>query len=263
MNVIQLSDLHLCEGGRFAFSRADSTRALRETVDYFLSSFIDIDAVIVCGDVSNDGSPGSYQTAKSELARLPWPVYYIPGNHDNRLAMQQAQLLPQDRNQAACRRLNFSEASIILLDSVLEGQSRGGISDETLKLLENCLSKDDDRPTFLFMHHVPFCTGYSVMDEPFEQVDKLMQTLSDQKNLHICCGHIHASIATRMRQISVCTCSPVCMAMEFDLTPQGGNMFYTSEPQFALHAVKGTQVITHFVTVPTRELREGPYPFWA
>ena len=192
---------------------------------------------------------------------MPWPVYYIPGNHDKHIAMQQAQLLPEDWRQATCRRIDFPEARIILLDSVQKGQSRGGVSDEALELLRDSLPVDDNKPTFLFMHHVPFRTGYTVMDEPFEQVEKLMELLANRQNLYVCCGHIHASIVTKMQQISVNTCPPVCMAMEFDLTPQGGDMFYTSEPQFALYTVEGSQVITHFVTVPTREIRKGPYTF--
>lgn len=261
MNIIQISDLHLCENNKYAFLRADSTLALHRTVDYFLHSSIQADVVVVSGDVSTDGSIGAYQTAKKELARLPWPVYYIPGNHDNPAAMQKMQLLPEDWRQAACRRIEFPEAVIILLDSVRRGQSRGGVSDETLELLKSALSEDDGRPTFLFMHHVPFRTGYTAMDEPFEQVEKLMKLLSGRQNLYMCCGHIHAPIVTKMQQISVNTCPPICMAMEFDLTPQGGDMFYTSEPQFMLHVVEGAQVITHFATVPTGEIRKGPYTF--
>lgn len=261
MNIVQISDLHLCENNKCAFFQADSTLALRKTVDYLLHLTIDVDVVVVSGDVSNDGSIGAYQAAKKELERLPWPVYYIPGNHDDQFAMQKTQLLPKDRIQAACRRIDFPEAVIILLDSVQKGKSGGCVSDEILELLKNILTKDDSRPTLLFMHHVPFRTGYTVMDEPFEQVEKLMDVLNGQQNMYVCCGHIHAPMSTKLQHLYINTCPPVCMAMEFDLTPHGGNMFYTSEPQFVLHAVEGSQVITHFVTVPTGEVRKGPYTF--
>lgn len=261
MNIIQISDLHLCENDHPAFQWADSTLALRNTVDYFLHSSIEADAVVVSGDISNDGSIGAYQTAKDELDRLPWPVYYIPGNHDDPVAMQQMQMLPRDPYQAACRRLDFPEAVIILLNSAHKGLSSGYVSNEALKLLKKYLSEDDGRPTFLFMHHVPFRTGYTVMDEPFEQAEKLMRLLAGRQNLLICCGHIHASIVTKVQQVSMNTCPPVCMAMEFDLTSQGGDMFYTSEPQFTLYVVEGSQVVTHFATVPTGESRRGPYTF--
>ena len=68
MNIIQLSDLHLCENNNHAFLHADSTLALHKTVEYFLHSSIEADVVVVSGDVSNDGSIGAYQTAKNELA---------------------------------------------------------------------------------------------------------------------------------------------------------------------------------------------------
>lgn len=261
MNIIQITDLHLCKDGGPAFLHADSSRALRQTVDYFLQTPIRADAVVVSGDISSDGSLSAYQAAKRELGRLPWPVYYIPGNHDDRRTMQQAALIPADPQQAVCHRVDLQDVSLILLDTVLDGQSRGGVSDDTLALLSDCLPQDPTTPVLLFMHHVPFVTGYTAMDEPFEQAEKLTALLSGHPCIRVCCGHIHASMATQIRQISMITCSPVSMAMEFDLTAQGGDAFYTSEPQFALHCVDGGQIITHFATIPTREARLGPYTF--
>lgn len=260
MNIIQITDLHLCRDGQKSFLHADAAKALHDTVDYFLRSRIQMDAVVVSGDVSNDGSAESYQIARKELGRLPCSVYFVPGNHDDRRQMMQAGLIPADPREAVCRMVDTSEARILLLDSTADGKSWGQIGTEKLEILRQCLREEVSKPVFLFMHHVPFMTGYTVMDEPFSGVEEFISLVSERK-LHVCCGHIHAAMTTRIGQADILTCPPVCMEMELDLSAQGGDMFYTSEPQFALHVIEGQQVISHFAEVPTGESRQGPYTF--
>jgi len=260
MNIIQITDLHLCRNGEKAFLRADANQALKDTVEYFLHSALNIDMIVVSGDVSTDGSLSAYQAVRQELSRLPCPVYFIPGNHDCREHMQAVGFLPAEPDYSPCRKVETEEASVILLDTLKTGESRGIADKVCLEQLSALLSQDPQKPTFLFMHHVPFATGYTMMDEPIDGVGEL-QTLIAEKPLTVCCGHIHAAMVTRMGLSNVITCPPVCMEMELDLSEKGGDMFYTSPPQFALHCVKGQEVISHFVTVPTQNSHQGPYTF--
>lgn len=260
MNIIQLTDLHLCQNGEKAFLQADATQTLKDTVEYFLNSTLKIDMIVISGDISTDGSMDSYQSVLHELNRLPYPVYYVPGNHDCREYMQEVGMLPRGSDYSTCRLVETPEASIILVDTLKEGESRGFVGEECLAQLSVLLNKDLQKPTFLFMHHVPFATGFTVMDEPFDGVEKL-HALIEGKALTVCCGHIHAGMVTRIGSSNVITCPPICMDMELDLSPTGGDMFYTAEPQFMLHCVKDQQVISHFATVPTGESRKGPYTF--
>lgn len=260
MNIIQITDLHLCRNGEKAFLRADANQALKDTVEYFLHSALDIDLIVVSGDVSTDGSLSAYQAVQQELSRLSCPIYFVPGNHDCRENMQAVGFLPQGSEYSPCRLVETDEASIVLLDTSKAGESRGAASKECLAQLNALLSKDLQKPTFLFMHHVPFTTGYTAMDEPFDGVEELNALIAD-KPITVCCGHIHAGMMTRMGLANVITCPPVCMEMEFDLSEKGGDMFYTSPPQFALHCVQDQQVISHFVTVPTEASHQGPFTF--
>lgn len=260
MNIIQITDLHLCQNGEKAFLRADATQALKDTVEYFLNSTLEIDLMVVSGDVSTDGSMDSYQAVLREIKRLPFPVLFVPGNHDCLENMQLAGLIPSAPDYSACRLVETPEASIILMDTSKAEESRGFVGEECLEQLSVLLNKDLQKPAFLFMHHVPFATGFTVMDEPFGGVEKL-NALIGTKELTVCCGHIHAGMVTRIGMANVITCPPICMEMELDLSPTGGDMFYTSEPQFMLHCVKGQQVISHFASVPTGESRKGSYTF--
>ena len=261
MNIIQLTDLHLCQNQKPAYLHADSANALRKTVDYLICCGLQIDMVVVSGDLSDDGSSSAYAFIEQELSRLPCPVYCVPGNHDNQENMTAARLLPKNRSDALCRKIETEEADIVLLDSTNPDWSNGLMNEEKAILLQSALRTRIRKPALLFLHHVPFTTGYGVMDLPFEGLELLKSAADLRDDLYICCGHIHAAITARLGKTPVITCPPVSMEMELDLTAQGGDTFYCCEPQFALHEIHGMDIITRFCTVPTEETRTGPYPF--
>ncbi|NEQ96347.1 MAG: metallophosphoesterase [Cyanothece sp. SIO2G6] len=43
---------------------------------------LDLDFVLIPGDLTQDGEPDNHAWLSHELAQLPFPVYVIPGNHD-------------------------------------------------------------------------------------------------------------------------------------------------------------------------------------
>lgn len=261
MNIIQITDLHLCQNQQNAYLHVDTANALHATVDYLLNFCLPIDMVVASGDLSDDGSLSAYEFVAAELKRLPCPVYCVPGNHDNQENMIAAGLLPENRSDALCRKIETEETDIVLLDSTNPDWSNGLMNAEKATLLQNALRTRIRKPALLFLHHVPFTTGYGVMDRPFEGLDLLKTTVNFREDAYVFCGHIHAAITTRLGDTPVITCPPVSMEMKLDLTEKGGDTFYCREPQFALHEVRGLDVITHFCTVPTGELRRGAYPF--
>ncbi|MDE7426440.1 MAG: PQQ-binding-like beta-propeller repeat protein [Muribaculaceae bacterium] len=69
-----LSDIHVTPG-----NRCDSalTAAVREI------NTLNLDAVIVCGDLTNQGDDAELLNVKSKLDSITHPLYVIPGNHEN------------------------------------------------------------------------------------------------------------------------------------------------------------------------------------
>lgn len=72
--IAVLSDIHVSPG-----NRADSV--LHIAVDEINSD--DYDLVVMCGDLTNEGSDKELNNVKSTLDLIRHPLYVIPGNHEN------------------------------------------------------------------------------------------------------------------------------------------------------------------------------------
>jgi DNA repair exonuclease SbcCD nuclease subunit len=51
-----------------------------QVLEYF--SQLDLDFLLIPGDLTQDGEPENHQWLSNRLADLPYPVYVVPGNHD-------------------------------------------------------------------------------------------------------------------------------------------------------------------------------------
>lgn len=265
MKILQLSDLHLVYPGKKAFREADAYSDLKQTVDYLLASPLQADYLVVTGDVSNDGTAESYELALEQLKRLDLPMVLLPGNHDEKTVMQQVCgtdcHVELQSAASGVRVQEFDEATLVFADTAIPGKSSGKISSRALQDIQGILTKEQHKPVLLFMHHVPFKTGYRTMDEPFEGLEAFRETISGHKNAQICCGHIHTGMMTMVQGVPHITAPPVCMLMAMDYQPAVGNSFYTASPAFALHVVEEGTVVTHFNQVPHGETCGGPFFF--
>lgn len=241
MKILQLTDLHIMNHRAPAFRQADSYRDLQMTIDYILRSNIQPDTVVVTGDVSSDGSVSSYMLAKEQLLRLDCPLYVLPGNHDNKENMrsvfgQQCHVVLYEEDERG-RCVNVNGVHFLLLDSVMPGDSAGGMGKKELEWIERQLPIDPQQLCMVWMHHFPFCTGYGMMDEPFANGDALLSLLKPRR-AYVCSGHIHAGIVKQYGKTTLLTCPAVSMLMELDLSLSGGDRFYTAQCGFILHVVE-------------------------
>lgn len=265
MKILQLSDLHLVAPGKKAFREADGYGDLKKTVDYLLESPLKADYLVVTGDVSNDGSEASYELALEQLRRLHLPMVLLPGNHDEKASMQrvcgEACRLDWEDSLYGKPVIEFPEAILVMVDTAIPGDSAGRISEKMLHRIKNVLDQNTEKPVLLFMHHVPFRTGYRTMDEPFGRLEEFRQIIRGRENLQVCCGHIHTGMMTMVQGVPHMTAPPVCMLMAMDYQPAVGNSFYTGSPAFSVHVVENGSVVTHYNQVPHGETCGGPFFF--
>ncbi len=87
MQILHLSDTHRDPSGGPDTDGADGTAALRR-LPAELDHLHDLDAIVVTGDVADDGSREAYERARGMLSecagRRGARVFFTTGNHDER-----------------------------------------------------------------------------------------------------------------------------------------------------------------------------------
>jgi 3',5'-cyclic AMP phosphodiesterase CpdA len=158
--LVQLSDLHVGgnEGGKDPIPRLE---AVIESVGLLPNA---PDAVLVSGDLTDDGAAESYRVAREMLGRLEVPVHVLPGNHDDRGRIREAFDLPGTGEEPVSYSVEVGELRLVLLDSNVPGQDPGSYDAERLAWLEEELGREPGRPTILALHHTPLTTGISEWD---------------------------------------------------------------------------------------------------
>ena len=196
--ILQISDTHIVARREVVSGRLDTKTPLNDLVQRIQERRDEIgpiDALLVSGDLSDDGSEQSYQHLRDILAPLMLPTYVIPGNHDLREPLREAFLsdgyLPKTGPLNWVRRIG--DIHLIGLDTLIEGHRSGTLDQATLAFLKTTLGSIASGPVLLALHHPPFKTGIHFMDEiGLGAVPELSDILSKYpKELRIICGHIH------------------------------------------------------------------------
>lgn len=81
-----LSDLHVTPGSRAAAMLKDAVNEINNSK---------ADAVVVCGDLTNEGSDAQLQYVKTILDAIIKPHYIIPGNHENNWSQSACSTFPK------------------------------------------------------------------------------------------------------------------------------------------------------------------------
>ena len=262
--LLHLTDLHVVAPGKLASGVLDTRSQLRAAVDRLIErseALGPLDAVLVTGDISDDGSPESYAFARNELDRLGLPLLVIPGNHDGREAMRVAfaDLPHMPESGLIDWFAEVGETCIVGLDTLVEGQGGGRLRPESLSLLGQSLTAAGDRPVIVALHHPPLRTGIKFMDaiglENSSDLDPLLANA--QGDLTIVSGHVHGVYQGRIGGHSVVTAPAICSAFALDRRDDAPVGFFKGPTGCALIDT-GPGGVWSALPLDTAD---GPYPF--
>jgi 3',5'-cyclic AMP phosphodiesterase CpdA len=155
----------------------------------------------VTGDLVDHGEPEEYEQLRHLLARLSMPVFVIPGNHDAREPLREAfrgaGYLPVDGYLQYA--IEDYPLRLVALDTLVPGKHVGMLCAERLGWLDATLAAQPDRPTVILMHHPPFATGITYMDNyGLDNAAGLAQIVARHPQVErIVCGHLHRAIDRR------------------------------------------------------------------
>ena len=235
--LAQLSDLHIGA----TEEEADPLARLETVVGAVLDLPNPVDAVLVSGDVSDDGGEESYRPARSALDRFECPVHVLPGNHDDRARVRGAFGLPGTGDEPVNYCADVGPLRLVLLDSNVPGQDPGRFGPRDLAWLDATLGEDPERPALLAVHHTPLSTGLPGWDainlDPAE-IEALGEVVARHPQLRaIVGGHLHRIATASLGGCPVFSAPSTYLQALPDFDFDAEDVQMVGPPGFALHVL--------------------------
>ncbi|PRX43466.1 calcineurin-like phosphoesterase family protein [Prauserella shujinwangii] len=245
--LAQFSDTHLDGTER----KADRTARV---MDYLRVLPRPVDAVLVTGDIADQGEPAEYEQARA-LLTADVPVLACPGNHDRRAPFRSV-LLGEAADDAPVNSVHTTgNAVYVLADSTVPGRSEGFLDDGTVAWLRETLAAaadEDGKPVFVCLHHPPVPLHSPVIDEiRLREEDRLARVIAGHPRVAaILCGHAHTPAASTFAGRPVLVAPGVASTLRLPWEP--GELFDPAlPPMLAFHVVgDDLRVTTHYRVVP-------------
>ncbi|MEM9604898.1 MAG: phosphodiesterase [Pseudomonadota bacterium] len=262
--VLHLSDTHLARTGALVSGRLNTHQPLERMVKRIQRAHTQwgtLDAILVTGDISDDGSPESYAQFRELMSPLGVPVYVIPGNHDAREPMRDAFVV--DGYLPTTGHLNWrchiGELTVVGLDTLVEGQGFGRLSEESLAYLESQLRAARKRPTLIALHHPPFRTGIAFMDAICLRNRAAFRDVMAhaQGDVRILCGHVHSLFVSDVGGHLAFSAPSTCSNFELDTRPEAPVGYFDRDDGGVLHRWDGSFTSVRIGPQPGT----GPHPF--
>ena len=207
------------------------------------------DVTVLTGDLVDNGEPEEYEHLRSLLAPLAMPVFVIPGNHDARGPMRQAfcdhSYLPADGFLQYA--VDDFPLRIVALDTLAAGTHGGTLCAERLRWLDAALASRPDHPTMIVMHHPPFTTGITYMDNyGLDNVAGLAEIVARHPQVErIACGHLHRAIDRRFAGTVAGTAPSTAHQIRLNLIADERISFNFEPPGYQLHVWREGALVTH------------------
>jgi 3',5'-cyclic-AMP phosphodiesterase len=164
--------------------------SLRGVLDHYRRGDWRADVVIVTGDLVQDDSPGAYEHFRRLLGSLDLPVHCVPGNHDVPVLMRDALAAPPFYYCDIVEPGNWLVANV---DSVIEGEAGGRVSDRELRRLESAISSSAAAHVMVCLHHPPVAMGSKWLDSVgLANGAEFLRRLASTSRVRLAVfGHVH------------------------------------------------------------------------
>lgn len=246
--LVQLSDIHI--GGDE--EGLDPIPRLEAVIEAVRSLPNRPDAVLVSGDVTDDGGAEGYRVAREMLARLELPLHVIPGNHDDRRVLREAFDLPGTGDEPINYSAQVGGLRLVAFDSIVPGQDPGDFPPEQLAWLDRELEAAPEAPTLLALHHTPLTTGIPGWDEInllAPQLEALGEVVARHPQLRaIVGGHLHRVAVAALAGCPVLAAPSTYWQVRPDFE-RSEEFRAVDVPGFALHALRDGELSSQVESV--------------
>jgi Icc protein len=242
--LLQISDPHIGAN----WNDADPDECLLRAVEAVLSLPDRPDALLVSGDLTDNGAPEEYQRVRELLAPLDLTPHVLPGNHDLRAPLREAFGLPGEGAEHVSYAVDLGPLRLVCLDSTIPGAEGGSLDGGRIEWLDATLAADAVKPTVLALHHPPLRTEIPTFERiglAPESIEALAEVLTGHPQVkRIVAGHVHRSIVAELAGRAVVTVPSTYLQAALDFTAPKLHM-RADPPGFAVHALRDDSLATH------------------
>lgn len=266
--LVQLSDPHVTHPGRLISGRVDTAAALRHAVARVLRIAPRPVAVLISGDLVDQGHPAEYAQLRELLAPLidaGLPLALLPGNHDARGPLQDAFASTPGVHCGSPGAPAIQYAldlpgplRLVVLDSLMPGRPEGGFDDSRLAEADALLAARPDMPALVALHHPPHTSGLAVMDTM-----ALQQGLAGFEALiarhpqvqRVVCGHLHRLTLGRIAHAAALSAPSTAHQLALDLAPDASLALALEPAGWLVHAWgPGLPLVSHLAVAGEHEV---------
>ncbi|HVS99072.1 MAG TPA: phosphodiesterase [Solirubrobacterales bacterium] len=247
--LLQISDTHLGA----SWQGIDPERCLRHAVEAILALPQRPDALLVSGDLTQEGTPEEYARVRELLAPLELRPHVLPGNHDRRGPLRETFGVPGEGEEPVSHTADLGPLRLVCVDSIIPGAEAGALDGGRVEWLEATLAADREKPTVVAMHHPPLSTEMPGFDriglDPGSRA-ALAEVLARHPQVRrVVAGHVHRAIVGELGGRPVLTVPSTYLQSAADFAGPGIEM-RADPPGFALHALRDGALASHLQAFP-------------
>ena len=209
VTLVQITDSHLYEQADGRLLAVPTLASLQAVVDLVLAEQPDAQLVLGTGDISQDGSPTSYQHYLQQIQRLQLPLRWMAGNHDVVPVLEQS----STDGQAIEPYYDLPSWRVILLDSSVDGAVFGRLNEQQLEQFEQLLEGAGERHVLVCLHHHPMDIGSAWIDRiGLRNAEQFWAIVERYPAIRaVLCGHVHQEFSGSYNGIDVYASPSTCV----------------------------------------------------
>lgn len=186
--LLQVSDSHLLPDPNGRYRGLQALDALRQVLE--AAQRWRPDALLLSGDLSEDGSDASYALLSSALRDVDAELLVLPGNHDD--ADRLARHWTQGPWNGPCT-VGAGHWRIVLMDSTVAGDPAGAFDADQLDALDAELAAAGEAAVMVALHHQPLHVGSPWIDKyPLREAGAFRDRLARHPQVRVVTwGHVH------------------------------------------------------------------------
>ena len=205
---IQFTDLHLCASPEARLKDVNTDASFSAVVAAALSAARP-DALLLTGDLTQDGSAEAYERLAGRLIPHALPAWCIPGNHDQPDALRAGLAGPLFRHD---RLADFGPWRLLFLNTHDGDRGGGRLGDTELAAVREVLAEPGPEHVLIVLHHHPVRIGSWLDDSAaLDDADAFWDAVGESPRLRgALFGHVHQEVDTRRGAVRVLGTPSTC-----------------------------------------------------